>query len=100
VAIFLYTHKAGIQGASLQLSMIERYLVLGTAFLFLAVSFVGFIRQASFPWAMAFFGLLYASVDILLSIGFSVKGLLLYQPLSALMLLAPLVGVVLQEGGS
>jgi hypothetical protein len=100
VAVFLYLRKAGMQGNPLQLSMIERYLVLCTTFLFLVVSFIGFIRQGSFSWTLAFFGLLYASIDILLSVGFSMKGLLLYQPLSALMILAPLVGVLLQEGGS
>jgi hypothetical protein len=99
-AILLYARKAGLQDNPLQFSMVERYLVLCTAFLFLIVSFVGFIRQGSFGWTMAFFGLLYASIDILLSVGFSMKGLLLYQPLSALMILAPVVGVVLQEGGS
>lgn len=99
-AIFLYTRKAGIQDAPLHLSMIERYLVLSTGLLFLIVSFVGFIRQGSLPWTIAFFGLLYASIDILLSVGFSVKGLLMHHPVSALMLLSPLVGVVLQEGGS
>jgi len=99
-AIFLYAKKTGLQASPLQFTMIERYLVLCTAFLFLIVSFIGFVRAGSFGWAMAFFGLLYASVDILLSIGFSMKGLLLHQPLSALMILAPVVGVVLQEGGS
>lgn len=99
-AIFLYARKAGIQGHPLQLSVVERYLVLCTAFLFLAVSFIGFIRHGSFGWTLAFFGLLYASIDILLSVGFSMKGLLLYQPLSALLILAPLAGVVLQEGES
>jgi len=31
-------------------------------------------------------------------VGFSLKGLLLYQPVAALLILAPLVGVTLQEG--
>jgi hypothetical protein len=35
------------------------------------------------------------------SMGFSLKGFLLHQPLAALLILAPLVGITLQgEGGS
>ena len=98
VLIFLYLKKITIYGADLELSNVGRYLVLACAFLLLLVTFIGFVRKAGPTWTIAFFGLLYASVDILLSVGFSLKGLLLYQPFAALLILAPLVGVTLQEG--
>lgn len=94
--IFLHVNKIGIYGSSLSLSNPERYLVLSTAFLLLLVTFIGFVRKAGSTSAIAFFGLLYASLDILLSTGFSLKGLVLYQPLTGLLILAPLIGVTLQ----
>ena len=99
--IFLYAKKISLFGSGLELAGVERYLVLATAFLLLFVTFIGFVRKAGSTWTIAFFGLLYASVDILISVGFSLKGLLLYQPIAALLILAPLVGVTLQgEKGS
>jgi hypothetical protein len=99
--IFLYIKKVSLFGPGLELSQIERYLVLSTAFLLLLATFIGFVRQPNSLWTIAFFGLLCASIDILVSVGFSLKGLLLYQPLAALLILAPLVGITLQgEGGS
>jgi hypothetical protein len=96
--IFLYLKKVTIYSSGIDLGSVERYLVMACAFLLLLVTFIGFVRKAGPTWAIAFFGLLYASVDILMSVGFSLKGLVLYQPVAALLILAPLVGVTLQEG--
>ncbi len=98
VLIFLHLKKVALYGGGITLSSTERYLVLATAFLLLAATFVGYVRKAGPTWTIAFFGLLYASVDILMSVGFSFKGLLLYQPVAALLIMAPLIGVTLQEG--
>ena len=99
--IFLYLKRVTIYGSSLELASVERYLILATGFLLLLVTFIGFVRKAGPVWTIGFFGLLYASVDILMSVGFSLKGLLLYQPIAALLILAPLMGVTLQgEKGS
>lgn len=98
---FLYLKRVTIYGSSLELASVERYLILATVFLLLLVAFIGFVRKAGPTWTIAFFGLLYASVDILMSLGFSLKGLLLYQPIAGLLILAPLMGVTLQgEKGS
>ncbi len=94
--IFLYVRKVGFSGFGPELTQIERYLVLGTAFILLLATFIGFLRQPDSMRTIAFFGLLYASIDILMSVGFSLKGLLLYQPLAALTILAPLAGVALR----
>ncbi len=99
--ILLYLEKMSIYGSRLALGSTERYVFLASAFLLLLVAFIGFIRKPSPTWTIAFFGLLYASVDLLMSVGFSLKGLLLYQPVTALLILAPLSGVMLQgEKGS
>ena len=99
--IFLGVKGISIYGPGLVLAAIERYLLLATAFLLLFVTFMGFARRAGSISAIAFFGLLYASLDILMSLGFSIKGLLLYQPYAALLILAPLIGVMLKgEKGS
>jgi hypothetical protein len=99
--IFLHVNGVSIYGPGLALASVERYLLLVTAFLLLLVTFIGFVRRAGSISTIAFFGFLYASLDILMSVGFSLKGLLLYQPLAALLILAPLIGVTLQgEKGS
>ena len=98
---FLNLKRMTIYGSNPELPGAERYLILATAFLLLLVTFIGFVRKAGFTWTIAFFGLLYVSVDILMSLGFSLKGLLLYQPVAALLILAPLMGVTLRgEKGS
>ncbi len=92
----LYAERISIYGSRPELVGIERSIMLATAFLLLLITFIGFIRKAGAVWTVAFFGFLYASVDLLMSVGFSLKGLLLYQPVAALMILAPLAGVMLQ----
>ncbi|HVN24387.1 MAG TPA: hypothetical protein VMT71_10490 [Syntrophorhabdales bacterium] len=97
----LYAKRMTVYGSGLELVGIERYLMLGTGFLLLLITFIGFVRKAGTVWTIAFFGLLYVSIDLLMSVGFSLKGLLLYQPIAALLILAPLTGVMLQgEKGS
>jgi len=99
--LLLNLHRLTLYGPGIPLASLERYLILGCAFLLLLITFIGYVRKAGPVWTVAFFGLLYTSVDLLLSVGFSFKGLLLYQPIAALLVLAPLMGVTLQgEKGS
>jgi hypothetical protein len=92
----LYLNGMSLHGSGLALPNVERYLILACAFLLLFITFIGFVRKAGTIWTIAFFGLLYTSIDILMSVGFSIKGLMLYQPITALIVLAPLLGVTLQ----
>jgi hypothetical protein len=99
--LLLNLYRLSLFGSPIQITSVERYLILGCAFLLLLISFIGYVRISGPVWTVAFFGLLYTSVDLLLSMGFSFKGLLLYQPIAALLVLAPLMGVTLQgEKGS
>ncbi len=94
--VLLYLKHMSLYGAAPGLAGIERYFVLATAFLLLLITFVGFVKKADTVWTISLFGLLYVSIDLLVSVGFSMKGLLLHQPFAALLILAPLLGVMLQ----
>lgn len=78
---------------------IERYLLLGAASLLLFISFLGFIKDSGPIRVVAFFGSLYLSIDLLMSIGFSFKGILMHQPSAALLIVSPLLGLTIKGGG-
>lgn len=99
ILVVLYVRHCTGFGSELRLSGIERYLLLGTAFLLLFVSFVGFIRESGPIRILAFFGSLYLSIDLLMSIGFSFKGILIHQPSMALLIVSPLLGLTMKGGG-
>lgn len=98
VAILYVRHSTGF-GCRLTLSGIERYLLLGTAFLLLFITFVGYIRNSGPISVVAFFGSLYLSIDLLMSVGFSFKGILVHQPSTALLIVSPLLGLTMKGSG-
>jgi hypothetical protein len=97
-AVLYVRHCTGF-GCELRLSGVERYLLLGAAFLLLFISFVGFIKESGPIRVVAFFGSLYLSIDLLMSIGFSFKGILVHQPSLALLIVSPLLGLTMKGGG-
>jgi hypothetical protein len=99
ILVILYMRHCTGFGCQLTLSGIERYLLLGTAFLLLFISFMGFIRDSGPIRVIAFFGSLYLSIDLLMSIGFSFKGILIHQPAMALLIVSPLLGLTMKGGG-
>ncbi len=76
----------------------ERYVLLATAFALLLIGFVGFVKRPDFVNVLAFFGVLYVSIDLLMSVGFRLRGILLQQPVLALLLVGPIVGMALKGG--
>jgi hypothetical protein len=76
----------------------ERYVLLATAFALLLIGFVGFVRRPDFINVLVFFGVLYVSIDLLMSVGFRLKGILLQQPVLALFVVSPIVGMALKGG--
>ncbi len=50
----------------------ERYVLLACAFALLLITFVAYLKRPDFITVLAFFGLLYVSVDLLMSVGFSI----------------------------
>jgi hypothetical protein len=68
MAIFLYTRKAGIHGDSLELSMMERYLLCSAQPSSSGCLLRRLRSSGELLLDLGLFGLLYASIDILLSI--------------------------------
>lgn len=99
ILVVLYVRHSTGFGYELRLSGIERYLLLGAAFLLLFISFVGFIKESGPISVVAFFGGLYLSIDLLMSIGFSFKGILMHHPTMALLIVSPLLGLTMKGGG-
>jgi hypothetical protein len=77
---------------------VERYVLLATAFALLLSGFVGFVKRPDFINVLVFFGVLYLSVDLLMSVGFRLRGILLQQPVLALFVVSPIVGMALKGG--
>lgn len=77
---------------------VERYVLLATAFALLLIGFVGFVRRPDFINVLVFFGVLYVSIDLLMSVGFRLRGILLQQPVLALFVVSPIVGMALKGG--
>jgi hypothetical protein len=76
----------------------QRYVLLACAFALLLITFVAFLKRTDLITVLAFFGLLYVSVDLLMSVGFRLRAILLYQPVLALLIIGPLVGMVMKGG--
>jgi hypothetical protein len=100
VLAFAFLVVAGIHiiGSGVNLSSLERYVLLASAFLLLLFTFAGFVKRPDFVSVLAFFGLIYISLDLLLSIGFRIKGVLLSQPVLALFIVGPIVGLTMRGG--
>ena len=80
------------------LNQMERYILMGAAFVLMLVAFVGFVKKPGFVNLLGFFGLLYVSVDLLMSIGLRLGGILLSQPGLSLFIVGPIVGVAMKGG--
>ncbi|MGD0231051.1 MAG: hypothetical protein ABSC19_11945 [Syntrophorhabdales bacterium] len=96
--IFLAVKGVSVLGQDVLLQNAERYTLLACAFALLLMTFVAFLKRTDFISVLAFFGLLYVSVDLLMSVGFRLKGVLLYQPVAALFIMGPLVGMIMKGG--
>jgi hypothetical protein len=99
ILVILYVRHCTGFGCSLTLSGVERDLLLGAAFLLLFISFVGFVKYSGPISVVAFFGSLYLSIDLLMSVGFSFRGILMHQPSMALLIVSPLLGLTMKGGG-
>jgi hypothetical protein len=82
-------------GPGLGVSDVYRYLLLAAALLMLLFSFSGAVRKGNALKILGFFGFLYLSIDIIMVLGFRFSGGLLYQPLTLLCLVSPLLGFMI-----
>jgi len=99
IAVFIVIKGMSILGSGIKLTDMERYFLLATSFAFLMLNFIGFVKKNSIGKLLAFFGFLYVAVDIALVTGLKLSEGLLYQPFVALLIIAPLVGVMLKAEG-
>jgi hypothetical protein len=97
--IVLLASGTRILAAGPWLNSMEKYVLLGASFILMLVSFVGFVKKPDFVSILGFFGLLYVSVDLLMSIGLRFTGILLQHPALALFIVGPIMGVAMKEGG-
>ena len=81
--VFLSLKGVPLFGSDVPLHDAERYVLLACAFALLLITFVAFLKRTDLITVLAFFGLLYVSVDLLMSVGFSLRAVLLYQPVLA-----------------
>lgn len=96
--IFFSLKGVPVNGCDVLLHDAERYVLLACAFALLVITFAAFLKRTDFITVLAFFGLLYVSVDLLMSVGFRLRAVLLYQPVLALLIVGPLVGMVMKGG--
>jgi hypothetical protein len=92
----LLSKKTILIGNAIKMSDMETYLLLAVSFIFLVLGFVGFVKKANSVKLLLFFGFLYVSVDLFMVMGFRLSTGLLYQPVAALLILTPLVGIMLK----
>jgi hypothetical protein len=98
VAILLLVSGVRIIGPAVHLLSAERYSLLAAAFALLLFVYVAYIKRPDFVTILAFFGLLFISVDLLMSVGLNFRGVLLHQPILALFIAGPVVGIAMKGG--
>jgi len=96
--VFLAVKGVAVLGPAMAMHDAVRYVLLACAFALLVMTFTAFLKRSDLVSLLAFFGLLYVSCDLLMSLGFRLKGVLLYQPVLALFIIGPLVGMAMKGG--
>jgi hypothetical protein len=100
ITILLYRKGIPVMGSLRSLYDVEQYLLLAATFVLLLISFIGILKQTGFVKMLPFFGFLYVAIDVFLVVGLGFSGGLLHQPILALLVVSPLVGLMLKpEGG-
>lgn len=97
--ITLLVRRVPIFDGVISITDIERYLILGTSLFFLIFTLVGFVKRAGAIKLAAFFGFIYVATDILMSLGFKLSAGLLYRPVTALIIVTPLLGILMKQDG-
>jgi hypothetical protein len=95
-ALLIFNKEMLILGDGLKINDVEKYLLLATSFAFLILAFVGFAKKSNFIKLIVFFGFLYIATDIFMVLGLKLSAGLLYQPVTALLVLTPLIGIMLK----
>lgn len=99
IALLLYGKGVVLFGPGPVLQDIHRYLLLGATLLLLVIGFMGTVKQVDYAKLLSFFGVLYLSLDVLMTVGLKLSGGLLYQPVLSLIIVAPILGLMLKPSG-
>jgi hypothetical protein len=95
-ALLIFSKGVNILGGSIKIKDVEQYLLLAASLILLILAFIGFVKKSNFIKLMVFFGFLYVATDIFMVLGLKLSTGLLYQPLAALLVLTPLIGIMLK----
>jgi len=96
--VFLVLKGGVVLGPAVSLHDTVRYVLLGSAFSLLLITFISYLKRSDVVSLLSFFGLIYLSCDLLLSLGFRLKGVVLSQPVLALFIVGPLAGIAMKGG--
>jgi hypothetical protein len=96
IAMVIFNKGINILGGGIRVNDIEQYLLMAASFVLLITAFVGFAKKSNSTKLMVFFGFLYIAVDIFMVLGLKLSTGLLYQPVTALLILTPLIGIMLK----
>ncbi|MCX5812763.1 MAG: hypothetical protein NT178_09500 [Proteobacteria bacterium] len=96
IALLLFNKGVSMLGDGVKINDVEKYLLLAASFGFLVTGFIGFVKKSNFIKLIVFFGFLYIATDIFMVLGLRLSTGLLYQPVTALLILTPLIGIMLK----
>jgi len=99
VILILFYKKITILSMGVALSDVHRYLLLIPSFLLLLFGFSAFLTRTHAIALLAFCGILYITIDLFMVVGLRLSGGMIYQPLIALFLVAPILGSLVRTGG-
>ena len=76
----------------------QRYALFACDLALLLIAFIAFVKRTDMVAVLAFFGFIYVSVDLLMSVGFRLNGVLVHQPMLGLLVVGPLLGLMMKGG--
>jgi hypothetical protein len=97
--VVVYLKGLPMLGTAYGLPDLERYVLLGTTFFAFLFSFVLFVREGDTLKLLGFYAFLFLSFDILLALTVRLPATLLYQPLLAILLVAPSLATLMKSAG-
>jgi hypothetical protein len=99
ITIVLIYQKFKLLGGGIPVREVNQYILFAASFILLVISFFGFVKRGGQTHILAFFGFLFVCTDLMLSTGLRLSGGLLYQPIIALAMVSPLIGLMLKSEG-
>ncbi|MCX7965571.1 MAG: hypothetical protein N2596_02960 [Syntrophorhabdaceae bacterium] len=77
---------------------IQRYMLILAPLLLFIWSFIRLVKDTSVLKVISFMVLLFVMLDIMITVGIRFSSSILYQPLTAILILSPVAGIMMREG--